>query len=120
MASNFPIPAKQPVGRLRQFWRNTLAEGPSDPVTFASVLAITFLCYIRTLSFEFVYDDEILIVNNPLILSPRSIPDYFTQHLIQFLNPYTPGIYYRPVQFLWLLLNRMLWGTNPVGWKSVV
>jgi tetratricopeptide (TPR) repeat protein len=120
LAINFPIPAKQPVGRLRQFWRNTLAEGPSDPVTFASVLAITFLCYIRTLSFEFVYDDEILIVNNPLILSPRSIPDYFTQHLIQFLNPYTPGIYYRPVQFLWLLLNRMLWGTNPVGWHLSV
>ncbi len=82
----------------------------------ASLFAITFLCYIRTLSFEFVYDDEILIVNNPLILSPQSIPDYFRQHLIQFINPLAPGIYYRPVQFLWLLLNRLLWGTNAFGW----
>jgi tetratricopeptide (TPR) repeat protein len=67
-----------------------------------------------------VYDDEILIVHNPLILSARSIPSYFTQHLVQFLNPYVAGNYYRPVQLLWLLLNRTLWGTDPAGWHLSV
>jgi len=105
---------------LRRFWKDPVEEGPRESLLLSSLLAITFLCYIRTLSFDFVYDDEILIVNNPLILSPGSIPDYFTQHLIQFVNPYAPGIYYRPVQFLWLLLNQMLWGTSPLGWHLSV
>jgi tetratricopeptide (TPR) repeat protein len=83
-------------------------------------MAVTCLFYVSTLSFEFVYDDEILIVNNPAILSARSIPSYFTQHLVQFVNPYVPGNYYRPVQMLWLLLNRTLWGTNPLGWHFSV
>ena len=120
MASTVSSLKDQPQHWLRQFWKGSAEEGPRESLLLASLLAITFLCYIRTLSFDFVYDDEILIVNNSLILSPRSIPDYFTQHLIQFVNPSAPGIYYRPVQFLWLLLNRMLWGTNPLGWHLSV
>ncbi len=96
------------------------AKGPRESAQFAFLLAVTFLCYARTLFFDFVYDDEILIVNNPLIRSALSIPDYFSQHLIQFVNPQAPGIYYRPVQFLWLLLNRSLWGLNPMGWHLSV
>jgi tetratricopeptide (TPR) repeat protein len=83
-------------------------------------MAITVLCYVSTLSFGFVYDDEILIVNNRMILSAQSIPSYFTRHLAQLLNPYALGNYYRPVQLLWLLLNRTLWGTNPIGWHFSV
>lgn len=120
LASTIPSLKDQPQHWLRQSWKDSAEEGPRESLLLASLLAITFLCYIRTLSFDFVYDDEILIANNPLILSPRSIPDYFTQHLIQFVNPSAPGIYYRPVQFLWLLLNRMLWGTNPWGWHLSV
>ena len=120
MASTVPSLKGGRQSWLRQLWEDSAGSEPHQALPLASLLAITFLCYIRTLSFDFVYDDEILIVNNPLILSPRSIPDYFTQHLIQFVNPYAPGIYYRPVQFLWLLLNRMLWGTNPLGWHLSV
>ena len=120
LASTIPSLKGQRQHWLRRFWEESAEEGPRESILLASLFAITFLCYIRTLSFDFVYDDEILIVNNPLILSPRSIPDYFTQHLIQFVNPYAPGIYYRPVQFLWLLLNRMVWETNPWGWHLSV
>lgn len=101
-------------------WRNVRKLGRRDLSLIISLLVITILCYIRTLSFMFVFDDEILIVNNPLILSARSIPSYFAQHLVQFLNSYAPGNYYRPVQLLWLLLNRTLWGTNPFGWHLSV
>ena len=119
MANDVQSLGKRQGGR-QGLWGNVRKLGCRDVTVSISLLLITILCYIRTLSFEFVFDDEILIVNNPLILSARSIPSYFTQHLVQFLNPYAPGNYYRPVQLLWLWVNRMLWGTNPLGWHLSV
>ena len=119
MTSEVQSPGERQGGQ-QTAWRNALELGRRDSSLFASLVAITVLCYVGTLSFEFVYDDEILIVHNPLILSAQSIPSYFTQHLVQFLNPHAAGNYYRPVQLLWLLLNRTLWGTNPIGWHFSV
>jgi tetratricopeptide (TPR) repeat protein len=119
LASEAQNPGKRQA-RGRAFGWKTLDPGSHDLVLFLSLAAITALSYFNTLSFEFVYDDEILIVNNPLILSARSIPSYFTQHLVQFLDPHAAGNYYRPVSLLWLLLNRTLWGTDPTGWHLLV
>ncbi|MBZ5515759.1 MAG: tetratricopeptide repeat protein [Acidobacteriia bacterium] len=120
MAPEIPSAAQRGAHRLARYFRSPLDLCPSDPALFVFVLLITFLCYIRTLNFDFVFDDEILIVNNPRILSAGSIPGYFTQHLTQFLNPAAPGNYYRPVQLLWLLWNRTLWGLRPFGWHLSV
>ncbi len=80
------------------------------------VLLATFAGYSRTLKFEFVFDDEALIVNNPLIRESRFIPSYFERHLVSHVTPHQPGNYYRPVLLLWLFVNYQLFGINPMGW----
>jgi len=95
---------------------NALAWSRSDAVPLVLLLVLPFLLYASVLSFHFVYDDEILIVNNPLIRSWKSIPTFFTQSLTSSIYPGLAANYYRPVQLLWLLVNRTLWGLSPFGW----
>ena len=80
------------------------------------VLAITFGVYSATLTYQFVYDDLGVIVNNPLVHSWRFVPRYFTEHVWGYMYPNVPGNYYRPVFLLWLLLNHSLFGLDPAGW----
>ena len=87
-----------------------------DRIILALVLASTFLAYIRTLGFQFVFDDRPLIIENPLLRSWRFLPSYFTQHLPPLLSPTLPGNYYRPMVLLWLRFNYMLFGLRPEWW----
>ena len=95
---------------------NGLVWSRSDAVPLVLLLVLPFLLYASVLSFHFVYDDEILIVNNPLILSWKSIPTFFTQSLTSSIYPGLAANYYRPVLLLWLLVNRTLWGLSTFGW----
>lgn len=80
------------------------------------LLAITFGVYAGTLTYQFVYDDLGVIVNNPLVQSWRFVPRYFTEHVWGYMYPNVPGNYYRPVFLLWLLLNHTVFGIDPSGW----
>ncbi|MGB9180863.1 MAG: tetratricopeptide repeat protein [Pyrinomonadaceae bacterium] len=79
-------------------------------------LALTFLAYVGTLSYQFVYDDNQQIVLNRFLTSWRYVPRYFTEHVWGHQNPNAPGNYYRPIFLLWLYLNRCLFGLQPVWW----
>ncbi|HEV8482922.1 MAG TPA: tetratricopeptide repeat protein [Blastocatellia bacterium] len=80
----------------------------------AIVLAVTFLGYVGTLRYDFVYDDVHVIVENGSVHSWRFMPRYFTEHLWFF----EPGMtnYYRPIFLVWLVLNHTLFGLNPIGY----
>ena len=80
----------------------------------ATVLAVTFLAYIGTLRYDFVYDDVHVIVENGYVHSLRFVPRYFAEHLWFF----EPGMtnYYRPIFLVWIVLNHTLFGLNPVGY----
>ena len=80
----------------------------------AIVLAVTFLGYLGTLRYDFVYDDVHVIVENGSVHSWRFLPRYFTEHLWFF----EPGMtnYYRPIFLVWLVLNHTLFGLNPIGY----
>jgi len=94
-----------------------LAERNVRPVFLLGLaLLATFAVYSRTLNFEFVFDDEALIDNNPLIRESRFVPSYFERHLVSHVTPHQPGNYYRPVLLLWLFVNYQLFGLNPMGW----
>ncbi len=80
-------------------------------------LVLTFVAYIGTLGFPFVYDDRSQIVQNPWIQSWRFVPRYFTHRIWAWLAlPEVPGNYYRPLFLLWLRLNYVVFGLNPWGW----
>jgi Tfp pilus assembly protein PilF len=87
-----------------------------DALALILLLILPVIIYGQALSFGFVYDDEILIVNNPLILSWKTLPAYFTQSLTSWVYPGLAANYYRPGLFIWLLINRTLWGLNTLGW----
>lgn len=81
-----------------------------------AVLAATFAAYARTLSFEFVHDDFLQLVNNPAIHSWRYLSQYFTANVWESVYPGVPGNYYRPVFLLWCRLNDAVFGNQPGWW----
>ncbi len=79
-------------------------------------VALSFLAFVRTLHYQFVYDDHYSIVQNPAIRSWQFLPDYFTKHVWYGLYPGAQMNYYRPVFLLWLRLNHEFFGMEPWGW----
>ena len=80
----------------------------------ALVVAVTFVAYMGTLRYDFVYDDEYVITQNPSVQSWAFVPHYFTEHLWFFKFPMSN--YYRPIFLVWMALNHTLFGLNPVGY----
>jgi protein O-mannosyl-transferase len=79
------------------------------------VCAVTFLAYVSTLSFGFIYDDKPVIVDNVIIRSWHFLGQYFIPQLSSGIAPLSET-FYRPVTLLWLRLNYALFGLNPAGW----
>jgi tetratricopeptide (TPR) repeat protein len=92
----------------------TKADGPRLLLAFA--LLCTLAAYSRTLRFDFVYDDQTIILANPAVHSWRYLPQYFSRHFWAGVYPEGPGNYYRPVFLLWLRINNMAFGDHAWGW----
>jgi hypothetical protein len=95
---------------------NGLPWTKRDALALILLLVLPAIVYGQVLSFDFVYDDEIFVINNPLILSWKSLPGFFTQSLTSWVHPGLAANYYRPLLFFWLLINRTLWGLSTLGW----
>jgi|GEM_PF-5752375 len=83
-------------------------------ITLAAILAVAV--YLRTLGFDFVYDDIPQIAQNTLVLTPHPWTQYFTTHVWSQLGDALVGTYYCPVLLLWLVANHALFGLNPLPW----
>ena len=93
----------------------SLAEHFRRPQLFLAVLsAVTFIVYSVSLSFEFVWDDRVLIVDNPLIRSWKNLPQALSADLWMHVNH--GQAYYRPLFTVWSMLNYSLFKLNPWGW----
>lgn len=73
-----------------------------------------FLAYGNALSNTFVWDDQVFIVDNPVIRHVKFIPDFFTRRLSEN-SAWGRGFdsYYRPVFLLSFLFDYHLWGLQP-------
>ena len=80
------------------------------------VCGLTALAYVSTLSFGFVYDDQVVIVDNPVIRSWRLLAQSLSPHISPAMAPPASGTFYRPFTLLWLRLNYALFGLHPAGW----
>ena len=58
-----------------------------DWIFLAAILAVTFLCYLPSLGYEFVYDDRLLILRNPAILSWKSAAGFFSRDFTSVAIP---------------------------------
>lgn len=91
------------------------AEHRRATVLLRGVLTLTFLVYLRTITFDFVFDDHLQISLNPWLESWRQVPQYFTHQLWAFTDMHTPASYYRPLFMTWLATIQHVTGGAP-GW----
>ena len=83
------------------------------------VLYLTTLIYLRTVLFDYIYDDNILITLNPQMESWRLIPSFFTHSFWSYLEIPRVVDYYRPLVMVVLAAVYHLLGPAP-GWFHLV
>jgi hypothetical protein len=85
-------------------------------VLFVIVSLVSVLPYLRVTEFGFVYDDDVQILQNPLLNSWHSLRAIFSHQSWSFLYPAAPGGYYRPAFLIWLSINHHVFDARPAGW----
>jgi len=90
-------------------------RGRWAPYALVSLLAA--VPYLATPSFDFVFDDRHLIVDNTFVQAPWSPLTAFAHHF-WYGSPYGAA-YYRPVVVASLALNGRLLGWGPAGFHAV-
>ncbi len=93
-----------------------------DIIVIIIAVALTVAAFANTAHGEFVYDDPIQIVDNPLIQQDQLFWTALTSDVWAFKGekeePWSN--YWRPFFVLWLILNVRLFGIeNPVGWHCM-
>jgi protein O-mannosyl-transferase len=83
-------------------------RGPVLAVTIATVLA-----YARTLSFEFVWDDVLLVARSQRLREWSSLPTVLASHF--WSEVHEGSHYYRPLVSLSYFLDLHVWGLDPLG-----
>jgi len=79
-------------------------------------LLVTLVTYLGTLRYEFVFDDDPQIRNNPFVRSWGYVPQYFYSSVWKNIYPLVSGNYYRPMFQLWLRANDAVFGLHAMGW----
>jgi tetratricopeptide (TPR) repeat protein len=77
------------------------------------IFGLVFFLYADSFKNKFVWDDEILVVQNNYIKYTHHIPDYFTQNT--FKGGDRDSNFWRPVQLFSYLVDFKVWGLNPFG-----
>jgi Tfp pilus assembly protein PilF len=80
----------------------------------ALVAALTFLIYLPTLSYQFVWDDQMQVLTNPLVSSWSTVPRVFENNL--WFQITSAGSFYRPFFIVWSIFAHSLFGFDPRGW----
>ncbi len=77
------------------------------------VILIAMVASVGTVRFDFVFDDPLVILADPLVTGPSSLSGVFRSqvHVTDVILPY-----YRPLITLLYRLDWTLWGTNPAGY----
>lgn len=102
---------------VKTLWKP--AAGADFPAWHLAVLAgIAVLAYARTVSFDFVYDDELQILRNPWIRDWANVVRFFSSDVWSFATLSTTN-YYRPLQMVAYALGHTLTGLRPEGYHVI-
>jgi protein O-mannosyl-transferase len=95
-----------------------LAAFASHPDLWFAIISACWvvLLYRHVIGAAFVYDDVPQIQNNPALSSWHSVAGYF-RSAVPFNSDFRGfgGFFYRPLFWLSLAMDRMLWGLNATG-----
>jgi tetratricopeptide (TPR) repeat protein len=80
---------------------------------FGLIILLVLAVYGNTLKHGFVWDDNDIIVNNPLLEKFSNIPQFFLSED----KVATATGFYRPVTYISFALDRAIWGLNPLGFN---
>ncbi|MDD5505612.1 MAG: hypothetical protein PHR73_02520 [Candidatus Omnitrophica bacterium] len=79
---------------------------------------ICLFIYAGYLNNGFVFDDKILVEENPLIKSVRLLPEVFKTGIYDYWSGMQPyDLMFRPLQMFLYYLDYNLWGLNPAGFR---
>ena len=79
-----------------------------------SVILAVIIPYANSLRSPFVWDEEEIIVANPVIKEWRLLPYVFKTDI--FGGPIKEGGFYRPLYMLSFMLDYHIWGLNTIGY----
>src|SRR3989338_8513493 len=89
-------------------------------VVFLLILIMNLCVYSYSANGDFILDDRLVIVDNPLIKDLRNIPTLFVTHVFNQktnLDPYEFSYkYYRPFMTLSFALDYSIWKLNTLGY----
>ncbi|MCP4871500.1 MAG: tetratricopeptide repeat protein [Proteobacteria bacterium] len=82
------------------------------------VLGVTAAAFALSLGFGWVYDDFPVIVENESLVAPGALGRAFTTNVWAFAPELAEPRYYRPLFTVWIILNRLAFGTEPAAWHA--
>ncbi len=85
---------------------------------FLLVILFSFLLYLPTVRYDFVYDDEVLLPHHPWIKDIAQIPRIFTSPVYD-LSEEQPTNYYRPIQILLYQLIYLMFELDPAAYHML-
>lgn len=77
------------------------------------VLLLAAAVYVDTLSYQFVWDDGVMILQNQSIRDLRNLPQLLRDDFTTLTGGAMEGHHYRPVMALSLAVDLLLWGPQP-------
>jgi tetratricopeptide (TPR) repeat protein len=85
----------------------------AERLRILTLLLATTALFAWTLSFDFVFDDHLVILEDPLVVSPASLLDVFASRVrVAAVTLF----YYRPLITILYRFDWALWGLNPAGY----
>jgi tetratricopeptide (TPR) repeat protein len=80
------------------------------------VLVLITLFYLTTLQFDFVWDDKLLILDNPIMDQKINFTEIFSQSLWKLSQTKIEStFYYRPIVMLFNIIQFKIFGPSPFG-----
>jgi len=86
---------------------------PAGRWAWTLVLLLAAAVYVDSLSYQFVWDDATMIVQNPGLRDLRNVPQLLRADFTTLTGGAMEGNYYRPVMALSLAMDFFIWGPHP-------
>jgi tetratricopeptide (TPR) repeat protein len=109
---NVPAKPSQIESSVGPGWRPFWLPG-------ALIFLLALVAYARSISFEFVFDDQIVVTENYFVHGFGHVRELFSEHIFTELHPTVQKNYFRPVWYLTLATQFVLFGLKPAGWHFV-
>ncbi len=79
-----------------------------------SIALAVIIPYFNSLQNPFIWDEEVIIIKNPIIKDWQYLPYLFKTDI--FTRPITEGGFYRPIYMISFMVNYHLWGLDVVSY----